>query len=146
VRDPLIHARMKSVAESVAVLVEDIGSNDALSEGDRDAVRSWADETLDRAAGLCLALDTVRSGRGYAVRGGTRRDAEELRELDALYTRTLELLGTTALQIRELAVRTARARGSTAAVDLSELRSIVSRFADESEAWREIRQLEGGSS
>ncbi len=145
VRDPLIHARMKSVAESVATLLEDIDSNDAFPDGDLAAVYSWAEETVDRAAGLCLALDTVRSGRSYAAQNGTPRRADELRELDALYTRILELLGTTALQIRELAVRSARLHGSSAAVNMSELTAIVSRFADESEAWREIRQLEGAT-
>ena len=140
VRDPLIHARMKSIAESVASLLEDVPGDRAPDHAAHAELRQWCEQTVDQAAGLCLALDAIRSGRGYATDG---EDAEELRKLDTLYTRTLELLGTTALNIRELAVRSARAQGSRASLDLRELRSIVSRFADEGEAWREIRQLEG---
>ena len=68
-----------------------------------------------------------------------------LRDVDALYTRTLELIGRSALDIRELAVRSARAQKSQAALDLRELTSVLSRFGDEGEAWREIRDLEGDS-
>jgi hypothetical protein len=145
VRDPLIHARMKSVAEAVAVVEENSRMFDETDKTTPDLVRGWAQQTLERAAGLCLALDSARSGRSYAGQTHAASQAEEIRKLDALYTRILELLGTTALQIRELAVRNARALGADAAVDLHQLRSVVSRLADEGEAWREIRQLEGGA-
>jgi hypothetical protein len=63
--------------------------------------------------------------------------------MDALYTRTLELIGKSALDVRELSLRFARAQGARTARELNDLAQIVARFGDEGEAWREIRDLEG---
>jgi len=141
VRDPLIHARMKSIAESARSLAAEASSDQSVSESEKASILQWSEEMVERTAGLCIGLDAARSSRDYSH--DAQADAEMLRTVDALYNRTLELIGRSALDIRELAVRSARAQKAQASLDLGELRSIVSRFGDEGEAWREIRELEG---
>ena len=143
VRDPLIHARMKSIAESARSLAADAAADHSFSDAQRESIRQWAEEVVERTAGLCVGLDAARSSREYS--NDAQAAADMLRDVDALYTRTLELIGRSALDIRELAVRSARAQKSRAALDLRELTSVLSRFGDEGEAWREIRNLEGDS-
>jgi hypothetical protein len=156
---------MKSMAESARSLSTDAAADPSFDGEQREAIRRWADEIVERTAGLCIGLDAARSSRDYSqdvfstspgndagndAGQEVGRDAQEaahvLRDVDALYTRTLELIGRTALDIRELSVRFARARGSRSALELRELGSLVSRFGDEGEAWREIRELEERSS
>jgi len=141
VRDPLIHARMKSIAESARSLAAEASADQSISESEKASIVEWSEEMVERTAGLCIGLDAARSSRDYSH--DAHADAEMMRTVDALYNRTLELIGRSALDIRELAVRSARAQKAQASLDLRELRSIVSRFGDEGEAWREIRGLEG---
>jgi tRNA A-37 threonylcarbamoyl transferase component Bud32 len=138
VRDPLIHARMKSIAESAMALASAVDAH------------GWAEQVTERAAGLCLALDAARSGQRYSRQSldGTGRKASHGEEtlllaVDKTYTRTLELLGTSSLEIRELLLRAAKLSGSRARVDLGALQQIVARLSDEGSAWREIAALEG---
>ncbi len=144
VRDPLIHARMKGIAESARSLAAEAAADHSFSDAERESIRQWSDEVVERTAGLCIGLDAARSSREYS--NDAQAAADSLRNVDALYNRTLELIGRSALDIRELAVRSARAQKSQAALDLRELTSVLSRLGDEGEAWREIRDLEGDSS
>jgi len=144
VRDPLIHARMKSIAESARSLAAAAAADNSFSDSEQESIRQWSEKVVERTAGLCIGLDAARSSRAYSYEAGATPDI--LRNVDALYNRTLELIGRSALDIRELAVRSARAQKSQAALDLRELTSVLSRFSDEGEAWREIRDLEGASS
>jgi tRNA A-37 threonylcarbamoyl transferase component Bud32 len=151
VRDPLIHARMKSIAESAYLIVEQMEKSSVVPEADRKAVREWADATVDRVAGLCLALNDVRTSTRYATQAlaapaqSQEEDAMLIRRADAVQTRILEMIGSAALEVRELAARSAAAGRSSAAVSIGELRAVVMRFADEGAAWRELAELPGAS-
>lgn len=140
VRDPLIHARMKSITETATALAKHVDQPE------------WGDQVTERAAALCLALDSARSARRLVeeTAGESGKDlvaartaAEQLRKVEGTYTRTLELLGSTALELREYSLRAAHAETSTARSGLKGLRSVVERLGDEGAAWREIEELGG---
>ena len=64
-----------------------------------------------------------------------------LRSFERVYTRTLELLGRSALDLRELAMRVVRAQTSEVRRTVAELRTVGERLGDESEAWREVQEI-----
>ncbi|MFW5690003.1 MAG: hypothetical protein ACOC1U_10555, partial [Spirochaetota bacterium] len=151
VRDPLVHARVRSIVEAGRALEAAVANDASLPEDFvRDASQAVA-ASIRRAARLGLALDDVLGGRRYASHarllatrdaseGDARRAAEAVRETDTLYTRTLELIGALALELHELSLRLARASVTEVRRELAGLSDRLVDLGDLGSAWRELEE------
>lgn len=109
---------------------------------------------MERSAALCLVLEQIRGGSAlldgsidFDDQDARPDDVEQsmkiVRSFENMYTRTLELLGRSALDLRELAMRIIRAETSEVRRTVTELRAVGARLGDESEAWQELQSYLG---
>lgn len=135
VTSPLVHARMRSIAQAAAAAVAAAAADPGLIAEDRELVADFAARAVSRAASLSLALNDSREGLRAALDAG---DATLARKIESVEHRVLERIGTTALQLHGLALRLAALGLRRAGDAMSELRREVLRLEDEQAAWRDL--------
>lgn len=157
VRDPLVHARVRSIVEAAAGLVRAVDGDDEASDALVDEARSFARTAAARAAALGLALDDARRGAVLArhnemLASGTSRDTATVvdsvavvRRLDSTYTRALERLGSIALSVHQIALRLARTRASLTDRELKSLAARLDVLAETGEAFEELEAFLAGT-
>lgn len=149
VSDPLIHARVKNVVEAGGGLLDTVSADDATPAELRASVRDVVEQSIERAARLGIALNGLREGaryarhatmlsRGKGAEADTQASVAIVRQMDSLYTRTLEQIGTVALTIHETAVRLARSQEILTQRDLHDLEKSTGRLRDTSLGWQEL--------
>lgn len=147
--DPLIHARMKSIADIISTIRGAALARETFTAAEREAIEHNMSLVLDRSAAFCLALEKIRGGSALLDGSIDFGDAaarppdvdqtmEIVRGFERTYTRTLELLGRSVLELRELAMRIVHAQTSEARRTVAGLRAVNERLGDESEAWQEL--------
>lgn len=145
VSDPLLHARMRSVAGDAAALRRACEAADA-QDAERAEIVATVNRTVAGVAGLVQSLSVLKASAkaaGLAAMESTK-DSERseasriLRSAEGTYTKTMERIGAASLTLRRLALRLSNADAGVASVELAALGREVRALRDEVEAAQDL--------
>jgi hypothetical protein len=148
VSDPLLHARMRSVAGDAAALQRACDATDG-SQSERAEIATAVNQTVAGVAGLVQSLSVLKASAqaaGLAAFESTseaeRNEASKiLRSAEGTYTKTMERIGATSLALRRLALRLSSAEAAATSGELAVLGTEVRSLRDEVEAAEDLEEF-----